>query len=356
MDLRKTAALLLASCMAGAVLTACSAATLSPEEVVAPYYPDDDKGETVILSGVKYCVYKQHAELIGFTPQYIHATFEIPSTVENRPVTAIRRGANPPAILATLTIPDSVRIIDAGAFSGCTNLETITFPDSLTYIGEDAFEDTPWLASQAASSSDGLIVTGSVLIDGKNAYGDISIPNTVVSLSPGAFRGNEHLTSISLPASVAVIGDEAFIGCTELTKIRLPGSLMQIGDGAFRNTGLEIVSLPGSLTEIGDSAFEDCDKLTRIDIPGSLTSVGKNAFCGCTSLASIELPAGVESIGENAFASCDALSAVFIFAKECEIYNSRTTFSNADTCVIYAPVGSTGNAYALQFDYDYKKI
>ena len=41
--------------------------------------------------------------------------------------------------MTSITIPDSVTVIGAGAFGGCSSLKDITIPQSVTSIGADAF-------------------------------------------------------------------------------------------------------------------------------------------------------------------------------------------------------------------------
>ena len=51
----------------------------------------------------------------------------IPATYNGKPVTMIDENAFADAInLTSIIIPDSVKIIGEGAFSGCTSLESIT--------------------------------------------------------------------------------------------------------------------------------------------------------------------------------------------------------------------------------------
>ena len=49
--------------------------------------------------------------------------------------------------LTSITIPDSVTIIDGYAFADCYNLTSITIPDSVTTIGDSAFTNCSSLTS-----------------------------------------------------------------------------------------------------------------------------------------------------------------------------------------------------------------
>ena len=90
---------------------------------------------------------------------------------------------------------------------------------------------------------------------------------------------NEELESIVIPDTVKTISEGAFWWCTSLTNI----------------------VIPNSVTKIEDNAFVSCKSLTSIVIPESITSIGDSAFVGCMSLTSIVIPTNVTSIVDNAF-------------------------------------------------------
>lgn len=93
------------------------------------------------------------------------------------------------------------------AFSGCSALTTITIPDGVKTIGQGAF-------------------TGSALVS-------ISIPSSVTSIERNAFQNCNVLTGITIPDSVTSIGLGAFYGCISLTNINIPDSVTSIDRGAF---------------------------------------------------------------------------------------------------------------------------
>ena len=147
------------------------------------------------------------------------------------------------ASITSVTIPDSVTIIGASAFSNCSSLTSITIPDSVTSIGDYAFRECSSLTS-------------------------ITIPDSVTSIGASAFSYCTSLTSITIPDSVTSIGDYTFSDCTSLTSI----------------------TIPDSVTSIGASAFSNCSSLTSITIPDSVTSIGNEVFYNCSNLTSVTLP------------------------------------------------------------------
>ena len=225
--------------------------------------------------------------------------------------------------LTSVTIPDSVTLIDAFAFHSCTGLVSITIPDSITAIRGFAFYRCTGLAS--------IIIPDSVTIIGNNAFSEctaltsITIPSGVTALNWSVFNGsvglmridvdleNSYYKSIdgilyskdgtvlmvcpagrngayTIPYSVTVIGDNAFSGCAGLTNINIPNSVMEINDNAFIGcSGLISIIIPNSVTVIGDSAFHSCTELSNITIPSSISEIGLGAFFNCTALTSINV-------------------------------------------------------------------
>ncbi|MBR3417071.1 MAG: leucine-rich repeat protein [Oscillospiraceae bacterium] len=112
----------------------------------------------------------------------------------------------------------------------------------------------------------------------------------------------QSVTEISIPDSVTTLSKSAFCGCDELTEITLPDSISEISDYAFEDCKiLNKVTIKEGTAAIGDYAFCNCEKLTEISLPDSLQSIGDNAFSGCKSLSEINIPKNVQHIGSSAF-------------------------------------------------------
>ena len=175
--------------------------------------------------------------------------------------------------LKNVVIPDSVTSLGDGAFSNCTSLESVVIPDSVTSIDVVAFNRCTSLKSIDVgrnnpnySSIDGNLYNKNATTLIQYALGKTSasftIPDSVTSISEGAFEGCPSLTSVVIGNRVSSIGDWAFSECTSLTSI----------------------SFSDSVTSIGEWAFYDCKLLESIVIPNSVRRIGANAFFDCTSL------------------------------------------------------------------------
>ena len=94
--------------------------------------------------------------------------------------------------LTSITIPDSVMVIDRCAFAFCTSLASVTIPDSVTAINMGAFVFCESLAS-------------------------VTIPNSITEFGAQAFLNCESLISITIPDSVTEFGMGALENCYQLT-------------------------------------------------------------------------------------------------------------------------------------------
>jgi hypothetical protein len=136
---------------------------------------------------------------------------EIPSHMEDLPVTAIGESA-----------------------FNYNGLTTVTIPDSVTYIGGDAFAF--------------------------NKLSSIVIPNNVTHIDYNAFYGN-RLTSVIIPNGVTHIGDRAFYD-NLLNSVSIPDSVTHIGEEAFAGNRLRSVSVPRKATIANDACDGDV-KVTK---------------------------------------------------------------------------------------------
>jgi len=133
-------------------------------------------------------------------------------------------------------------------------------------------------------------------------FTEISLPNSIASISEDSFRDCSHLTSIIIPESVASIARFAFSHCENLSSIVIPDSVISIGYGAFEYCCcLNEVKLSKRLISIENCVFVGCIWLTHIDLPDNLVSIGDWVFSDCVRMASITLSDSIEHIGNNMF-------------------------------------------------------
>lgn len=137
-------------------------------------------------------------------------------------------------------------------FFNCVSLEKVVLPDALKTIPKGTFSGCISLKE----------------IDLKN----------VENIEEGAFSRCEGLTEITIPTSVKTIGQEAFRQCKSLSSINFEGG-ETIGLRAFYLClSLTRVELPETLISIDNAAFASCESLKEAKLPGSLETIGGSIF------------------------------------------------------------------------------
>ncbi len=137
----------------------------------------------------------------------------------------------------------------AGAFEGCL-FETVTLPDSLTHLGAGAFKGCTNLRSVTFGTAGKLKTIGGIS-------------------NGGVFQGCTGLIRMELPEGVETIGGHLFEDCTNLQQVVIPDSVKTLDDYAFEGcTSLTKVTLPG-LEIIYRNTFDGCSQLMEIEYHGT---------------------------------------------------------------------------------------
>ena len=290
-------------------------------------YTLNDDGKSYSVTGIGTCTDK---EII------------IPKEYNGLPITCIGEYAFYCCeSIESVTIPDSVKSIEAVSFATCDSLKKVTIPNSVTSIGNSAFSDCISLVEITIPDSlesigshvffrcdklpyniyDNALYLGNennpyivlVEVQNKENLKNCRIHNNTKFIYYAAFTGCTSLTSITIPDSVISIGENAFCFCTSLTSIIIPDSVISIGVSAFSScTLLANVKMSNCVTNIGNFAFAGCTALTNITIPDTVTKISDGVFYDCSSLECITLSQYLESIGDHAFSGCDLLENITI--------------------------------------------
>lgn len=165
-----------------------------------------------------------------------------------------------------------------------------------------------------------LGLSSKLFLNGELLKGDLVIPNTVTTITCGAFYGCSEITSVAFPEGLTVINSLAFAGCTSLRSVVIPQQVEIIGASAFEGcTSLENVILPDNIKEIYHSAFKYCTALNSISteedltqeaaiFPKSLYTIGDLAFGGCENIKYIKIKGPVKKL--DSFQLCPNLEIV----------------------------------------------
>lgn len=137
-----------------------------------------------------------------------------------------------------LTLPQGLKKINHIAFSGL-KLSSLVMNDDLERIEQRAFLWTS-MPFQIKLPKD-LIYIGNEAFCSCGIEGELVIPENCVSISSGAFKGNQ-ITKLTLPSKLEIIESEAFFAVGPIREVTIPKFVDYIRDRAFaENSYLQTV-------------------------------------------------------------------------------------------------------------------
>ena len=254
--------------------------------------------------------------------------------------------------LEEITIPDTVKNLGVGAFSGCEKLKKIKLSSVTTVIPNSTFNDCRSLESITLPNT--VKEIGGYAFYGCRNLRIVTGGNKIEKIESEAFRGCENLEDITLPSSVKECGGLIFNECKNLKtagptsgnyNVKL-GFTETIPDGLLESSYLEEITIPDTVKNLGVGAFSGCEKLKKIKLSSVTTVIPNSTFNDCRSLESITLPNTVKEIGDYAFYGCNNLKKITIpdTVKEIGYY----TFRECPNLTIYGYTGSYAETYASE--------
>lgn len=240
---------------------------------------------------------------------------------------------------------DKVSSIGAGAFAGCSSLETLDLPDNVTAIGKFAFAGISangekkceiealkpygeFFAAQSAmfelklSETSKLSLLGDYAFYNCGLFENVKLSKVMRDFNYLAFSGSgvkniefyEGGILAGYNGAVYSFGGRTlyyYPACGE-EEFVLSDATVNIADNAFRgNDKIKTIVFDSALVAAGDSAFEECDNLSTLDFGETkIKNVGNNAFKNCAKLTSVTFGAELTELGSGAFSGCGALTAV----------------------------------------------
>ncbi len=281
-------------------------------------------------------------------------------------ITNIGKAAFTYSAITSITLPSSLRLIDANAFQDCNQLSSIDIPEGVTTIGASVF--------YGCSNLSKIVLPNTLTSIGNNVLGYNSSVTAVVShiKEPFAIPNNvfgvsqwdeESQKSVYNPCNATLYvpeGTKALYeqieGWTKFKEIKegevmeavvdgikysyqpssnkatvirgdyenlesvtIPGTV-KIGDATYQVAeiavrafseleNLKTVTIGEGITAIPDNAFSNSG-ITQLTLPSTLKSIGNDAFYYCRHLTSVVVPDGVETIGDYSFSSCFKLQSI----------------------------------------------
>lgn len=255
--------------------------------------------------------------------------------------------------LKSITIPASVTLIRANAFTNCTCLNTIVFAESSTPlqvscmnangINQGPFHDTSLtsitLGREIHYCNDGsgglvdFIPTAedqglfSFQYDAESL--SVTLSNNVQTISAYMFT-DTNIRSLTIPGSVTTIGNYAFYNCYELDSIRFEGSAtpLTIGfqplvdeKGPFYQSPLTSIYVNRELVASQEyaAARDEADegifstksnsRNVTVTLQGNVNTISDYMFSS-VNMKTIWIPREVTTIGKKAFYDCSQLYGV----------------------------------------------
>ena len=155
------------------------------------------------------------------------------------------------AKLRKMTLPDGLYRIGQEAFSKLSLLTEINIPDSVRSVGYGAFSGTGY-----KNYSDGGLYVGNWLVAvQKVAMQSFTVREGTVGVADGRDSSlfptkAQAVTQLTLPSSLKYIGARSFARLRNITDLKLPSELRTLGEGAFASCGsLKTVNL-GECTKL----------------------------------------------------------------------------------------------------------
>ncbi|HIT77796.1 MAG TPA: leucine-rich repeat protein [Candidatus Limihabitans stercoravium] len=185
--------------------------------------------------------------------------------------------------LKKMTLPTGLYRIGQYAFSKLFSLTEINIPDTVRSIGYGAFSGTGYDAD--TNYINGGLYIGNWLVAVNNvAMTSFTVQEGTVGVADGKDTSlfptrAQKITVLELPSSLRYIGSRSFARL-RITELRLPSELQTLGNGAFAScSALNTVNLGdcSGLESIGEKAFSEA-AISEITIPESVVSVGEPVF------------------------------------------------------------------------------
>ncbi len=252
--------------------------------------------------------------------------------------------------LTDVTLPENLTVIRENAFLNCSKLERLDIPSGVTRLGNNILRNTavkeimiPNTVTYANSAFGESAIEKAVIEPGMTklpngifantkSLSEIVLPDTLTEIEPSVFY-NSSLSKIRLPAGVTAIGNNAFKNCSNLTELSLPDGVTTLGYGFLEGSGVTDITVPATvtkavrafqgsmikhadvvsgMTKLPDSIFYGAGKLAQVQLPDSITEIGQEAFYNNTELADISLPDSLVSVGVRAFGRCGKMDAIIL--------------------------------------------
>ena len=336
-----------------------------------------DSGNSNYLSQDGILFNKTQTQLLHYPVAKLDTEYTIPSSVTIISDNAFKLATR----LTSVTLSNGVTHINDSAFSWMSNLSTINIPTTVTHIGENVYYKTDLVetltipssvthignlrfggttinvvgGNTVYSSQNGVLFdkqkTRLILYPPQKTTVNYTIPTSVESIEPYAFRNAIHLEEVHIPESVLSVGDSIFLEVNNLKRITVHVNntiYSSTPEGVLFNKDKTILiqyppngpyteyTIPDTVAVIRDNAFRNATKLTFHIIPSAVHTIGAFAFYNNTSATSINISDSVITIGNASFYNLAPSAIVYVNALT---YTTYYNFINDHTLKFHTANG-----------------
>lgn len=245
-------------------------------------------------------------------------------------------------------MPNSTLSVGKYAFRYDAGLTDIQLSTSLSIIYDYAFGECGFsqitLPESLKSMQAGAFINNSNLAD-------ITIPKKTEGIGAGAFENCSALESVTFKTheTKLTVDKNAFNHCAVLSKVNID----YLDDWAhinFQNAAANPASTAHRL-------YLNGEELIDVELPVGTKYIGNNVFNGCSDIRTLKIPATVEHVNDNIIAGCSSLTDVYCYATKVPSFigtedpsSMNDVFRKATLHVIY------GNEEAYKADAWWKRF
>lgn len=163
----------------------------------------------------------------------------------------------------------------------------------------------------------------------------LMILDSVVRISPEAFKGCMKLQELHFPRSMRKISRVYLEGCCQLETVYVPETVTALGEWALvRCPSLKNIKLPSTLKEIESFAIYDCPSISEITIPENVKIVNTSGICLCNNIRTVFVQGDYTELKPNAF-DCIGIAGLYVHGGTLASNTADRSVEGNSNCTIY---------------------
>lgn len=237
--------------------------------------------------------------------------------------------------LVSITMPGAEIV---GGFLRCTSLVDVVLPVTAVELSESAFQECTSLKTFTAP---GLKIIGAGAFVGCSALESAVFSGNLTAIGNKAFSRCSALRFLDLSGTYDILPNYVCSMCTSLSEVVLPSSLTEIEICAFEGcSSLSAVVIPETVKFIHAGAFSRCTSLKNVNLPDSVETIESGAFSGCSNLRFVYVPETIVSMSDATHTTNPSFPATTVLVVHENSYAHKYAVNNK---LLYFVLGTTEN-------------